>query len=69
MNLLQEIGIKLEGFGICILEDVHGARLGAIQSDHRTSESKMRDIFTNWLQGMIYRACHSIIVKFIDLID
>ena len=53
MNLLQDVGAKYEGFGTCLLDDTHGSKMAAIQSDHRTVDTKMRDIFTTWLQGMI----------------
>ena len=51
INILQNIGDKYQSFGICLLDDKQGAKLGAIQSDHRTIESKLTDIFTKWLQG------------------
>ena len=53
VNLLQDVGAKYDGFGTCLLDDTHGSKMAAIQSDHRTVETKMRDIFTKWLQGMI----------------
>ena len=53
LNLLQEIGVKYEDIGICLLEDETGAKMGAIKSDNQNVESKMRDIFRKWLQGII----------------
>ena len=53
MNLLQDVGAKYEGFGTCLLDDAYGSKMDMIQSDHRDVETKMRDIFKKWFQGMI----------------
>jgi hypothetical protein len=53
LNLMQDIGAKYDGFGTCLLDDTHGSIIAAIRSDHHSVESKMREIFTKWLQGMI----------------
>ena len=52
-NLLQDVGAKYDGFGTCLLDDTHGSKMATIQSDHPTVETKMKNIFINWLQGMI----------------
>ena len=53
LNLLQDVGAKYEGFGTCLLDDTYGSKMDTIRSDHHTVETKMRNIFTNWLQGKI----------------
>ena len=53
MNLLLDVGVKYQDFSTCLLDDTHGSKMATIQSDHPTVETRMSDIFTKWLQGMI----------------
>ena len=52
VDLLQHIGAKYESLGLCLLDDEYGVIVDTIKSDEHSVESKVREIFKVWLQGM-----------------
>ena len=51
-NLLQDIGVKYDSVGTCLLDDDQGTKLANIKTDHHSTESIMKEIFVRWLQGI-----------------
>ena len=60
-NLFDRIAPHYDDFGRCLLKDMHANKMPIIEANHGTVQKKVRQIFTDWLQGMKCMSCHYII--------
>ena len=51
VNIIQGIGDSYDNFGIKLLEDRDGSKMGAIKDDERRAEAINRRILTRWIRG------------------
>ena len=52
VNIIQEIGDRYHNFGIKLLEDKNGCKMGTIEHDERNkAEPILQKVLTRWIRG------------------
>ena len=51
VNFIEGIGERYDNFGIKLLEDKDGSKMGAIKDDERRAEAINRRVLTKWIRG------------------
>ena len=51
INIIEDIGERYDNFGIKLLEDKSGSKMGAIKDDERRAEAINRRVLTKWIRG------------------